>query len=301
MVVSPVSAAAQVVFSSGAIREVMQGNFEGRASRSLLRLRDAGTLELDGDSTVADGLKALSHWCSMNYRWEMHYVNLIANKIFLGRHNVNTATMLTQFRTGQSIADCVVVNGSCTVYEVKTELDNPTRLHQQLTDYSQVFNRIHVVTHHSQAFAYSRLLEGTPFGVLQLSERGTFSEIKPAESDSSALDSVYMIKSLRRSEIRKCLNETVGRLPAVPNTLVMRQASEAAATVPPQLMLESFNQRLRERKIGSYFSAPEIAPLRQACLAIKPTEQEVSRLMSWVGSKIGTCITPTFVESNSNS
>ena len=56
------------------------------------------------------------------------------------------ATLLTELNVGKSKADLVVINGTTTVYEIKTELDSTARLEGQLSDYIQVFDRVNVIT-----------------------------------------------------------------------------------------------------------------------------------------------------------
>ena len=57
------------------------------------------------------------------YRSEYIYKNAIANKILLGKHSLNTSHMLTEFRAANCKADVVVLNGTSTVYEIKSEYD----------------------------------------------------------------------------------------------------------------------------------------------------------------------------------
>lgn len=44
--------------------------------------------------------------------------------MFLKKHKINKAVMLSEFRVGANKADCVILNGLSTCYEIKTELDN---------------------------------------------------------------------------------------------------------------------------------------------------------------------------------
>lgn len=46
-----------------------------------------------------------------------------------------------------SRADLCKINGESIVYEIKTELDNFSRLPKQLTDYEKIFDKIYVITH----------------------------------------------------------------------------------------------------------------------------------------------------------
>lgn len=47
--------------------------------------------------------------------------NVIANKILLGKHSLNTSHMLSEFRVGYNKADVVIINGTSSVYEIKSE------------------------------------------------------------------------------------------------------------------------------------------------------------------------------------
>lgn len=58
-----------------------------------------------------------------NYRNEYIYRSIIIKKILLGIHSLNTAHLINECRVGNSKADCVILNGTSTVYEIKTQFD----------------------------------------------------------------------------------------------------------------------------------------------------------------------------------
>jgi hypothetical protein len=70
-----------------------------------------------------------------NYRNEYIYKNVIARKILLGRHSLNTTNMLTEFWVQDCKADVVMINGNLTDYEIKSELDTINRLENQIRRY----------------------------------------------------------------------------------------------------------------------------------------------------------------------
>lgn len=75
-------------------------------------------------------------------RNEYFYMNTLLNKLLCGIHNVNTTVAFSQVRIEHSIADFVMINGEGRVYEIKSDLDNFSRLHNQLQDYFCAFNKV---------------------------------------------------------------------------------------------------------------------------------------------------------------
>src|ERR1035441_9742350 len=78
-------------------------------------------------------------------RHEYIYKAALTHKILLGRHSLQTASMLNEFRVGQCKADLVILNGTSTVYEVKSERDSLSRLERQVAAYATVFAQVYVI------------------------------------------------------------------------------------------------------------------------------------------------------------
>jgi uncharacterized protein (UPF0305 family) len=156
-------------------------------------------------------------YLSKNYRNEYVYKNTLLNNILLGRHSIKTATMLNEFKVANSIADTVIINGTSTVYEIKTELDSPDKLQKQIEDYKKVFSKIFLVTHHSLSSRYLSLIQHNAVGLLSLSGRFNLTTVKEAEDDFSCLDNDTMIKSLRKEEYSSIIKLFTGSVPSVPN------------------------------------------------------------------------------------
>ena len=58
------------------------------------------------------------------FRDEYVYRAALTHKILMGTHSLRTASMLSEFRTGACKADLVILNGTATVYEIKSERDS---------------------------------------------------------------------------------------------------------------------------------------------------------------------------------
>lgn len=142
----------------------------------------------------------------VNYRNEYVYKNAIAQKIAIERHIASQARLITEFRVNQSKADAVILNGTSTVYEIKTEYDDLSRLAGQLTDYRKAFDCIYVVTHEN---GVSKLVQQIDSGVGIIVLRGNLQlhTIREAESNLDNIDPLTIFESLRESEYLDILKE----------------------------------------------------------------------------------------------
>jgi hypothetical protein len=154
-----------------------------------------------------------------HYRCEYLYKNAIAAKILLGRHSPRTATLLTETGVSECKADLVLVNGTTTAYEIKTELDSLDRLPAQLQAYSRAFDNVYVVTHEA---CVERVAKSLPEGVglLVFTNRYTLSQSREAVSNCDAIDSSVVFDMLRRAEYVPIIRRHFGVVPDVPNTII---------------------------------------------------------------------------------
>ncbi len=199
-----------------------------------------------------------------NYRSEFVYKNEIVNKILLGKHSLNTATVLNEFRIGKSIADLLLLNGTSVVYEIKTEYDSPERLMSQINEYRKSFLNVVIVTHHTVTDKYiSFLLENelSNIGLLALTTRNTLSTIIEPSEDASHLDITYMFKCLRKNEYSHLIKKYFGHLPDVPNTKLFRECLELSRKIDKKdfhhLMFTYLKKRtIKEKKVVSSRKIP---------------------------------------------
>src|SRR5262245_42464473 len=141
---APAIAAISRFFSAGVVREMAR---RGR-SPLLARLARESTLlnSLEAGRPVADLFDAgFSVLQSARNRDEYVYKAAITHKVLLGTHSLRTAAMLTEFRVGANKADVAILNGTSTVYEIKSERDSLKRLAAQLASYRMVFAKVNVI------------------------------------------------------------------------------------------------------------------------------------------------------------
>ena len=195
-------------------------------------------------------------------RNEYYYLNTLFNKLLIGIHSVNTTTALSQMRIGNHIADFVMINGEGRVYEIKSDLDNFDRLHDQLSDYFKAFSKVSVLSSIHELDKVEKILTdfgdmGDSVGIYVLSERDTiFSKIhgkEPKQFDKQ-LDHSCIFKLLRKNEYENILMFHCGDIPEVAPVFHFRACFEQFQKIPilaaQELALKQLKNRNKITKIG---------------------------------------------------
>lgn len=180
------------------------------------------------------------------YRSEYIYKNAIATKLLLGRHSLLTATLLTELRAGSSKADIVLVNGTSSVYEIKSEYDSIERLQSQLASYRDLFDRIFVCSHESQLHKLERALP-SHVGIVLLSNRYTLQTVREAASNMANVQPSMMFHSLRKDEYTKIIQDRIGPVPDVPATQYYEACHALFSRLPAEVAHDAMVLALRER------------------------------------------------------
>lgn len=275
------------IFSNSHFKRVLDRKKSSFIDTKIKKYKDQ--LGIKGGQSRKKALDSLYSYLLSSYRCEYIYKNFITKRILLGRHSLNTSTLINEFRVGSSFADIVLINGSSTVYEIKTELDSPNRLSDQMADYQKAFSTIYLVVHHSEIEKYLEVIKNSSIGLLALNKRFHLSKIKKAEENTDHLDIKTMFKSLRKDEYSNIISEAFGEVPEVPNMFYFKEclklAKKMEAVYFHQLMDQELKKRKpREREILASGQVPDY--LTNICLAIDPTAEEYNRLFTFLNQKI---------------
>lgn len=135
----------------------------------------------------------------------------------MGKHSLRTASMLNEFRIATSKADLVILNGTATVYEIKSERDSLARLSSQVENYKRVFAKVNVIA--SEGHIQS-VLETVPddVGVMCLSKRYSITTVREPEECPARICPVTVFESLRVGEAIALLKAMGVNVPETPNT-----------------------------------------------------------------------------------
>lgn len=238
-------------------------------------------------TTVGDFFDFVYKYLFDNYRNEYVYKNLIASRVLAGKHSLSKSHMLSEFRVGENKADIVLLNGTSTVYEIKSEYDTFLRIKKQIKSYLDAFDHINVITSPQQARQISELLPSTT-GIIVLN-KNNFSTYRESVSNKRNIKQEILFDSLRKEEYSFVVKEYYGYLPNVPNTLYNKECKKLfckiSAIEAHDLSVEILKSRNNSKLLKGYFSKAPHSTLAYA-LSIGSNEKRLSRLMDIFDDKI---------------
>jgi hypothetical protein len=154
--------------------------------------------------------------------------------------------MLTELRVGNCKADVVVLNGTSTVYEIKSEYDSFERLQNQIGSYIMMFDMVNVITSTSQL---SKLKEVLPseVGVMELTREDTIRIISEPASNRERVDPSLLFASLTKPEYLHIIKKIYGYVPDVPNTRIYAECLELFSKLLPRIAHDEMVKVLSQR------------------------------------------------------
>jgi len=210
-------------------------------------LESSGVLYDDNiDMALGEFFDHIYKIMATSHRTEYIYKNAIANKILLGKHSINTACMLNEFRVGTCKADIVVLNKTSTVYEIKSEFDSFDRIESQVKSYSQVFDLIYIITSHNQLLKLEMILP-RKIGLMELTDAYTIKTVREATSLKNQVSPEIIFDSLRKPEYLDIIKTVYGYVPDVPNTRIYKECRNLFIKLTPEIAHDQMLRVLRRR------------------------------------------------------
>jgi hypothetical protein len=207
-------------------------------------------------SRYADFFGLLYQELSSLYANEYIFKNTIINTVRKDK-KYRDSIILDEFTIGKSIADVVIINGDAEIYEIKTNLDNPDRLLEQLNSYYKAVTLVNVVIHKNEQNKYLKYLNTTPCGILVFSLDHGLERIRQPEKFSSSLDHSTIFKLLRKGEYLKIIKDLYNYVPEVPNTEIFQhclsQIKEIEVSDFQKLSFQVL--KMRKKNIEDFFNA----------------------------------------------
>ena len=221
-------------------------------------------------------------------RDEYTYRTALTHKVLLGRHSLNTACMLTEFRTGACKADLVILNGTATVFEIKSERDSLTRLAAQVASYKKVFAAVNVIASEDHMDAVLRAVPDD-VGAMRLSRRYHIQTVRDALSRPDRICPVSVFESLRVAEARAVLKHLGAPIPTLPNTQLHAAMRQIFAKQEPAAVHMAMVATLkRTRNLAPLSTLVDRLPtsLHAAALSIRVRRSEHDRLVEAVSTPL---------------
>lgn len=222
------------------------------------------------------------------YRHEYIYKAALTHKILLGKHSLQTASMINEFRVGDCKADVAILNGTATVYEVKSERDSLTRLERQIAAYATVFARVYVIAAESHIRAVTNAVPDS-VGILCLNSRHQISTLRDAADQPERTSPGAIFDSIRTEEARMILSSFGVSVPRVPNTELHAVLREAFVKLDPLQAHEGMVRVLkRTRNLLPLSTLVDQLPpsLQSAALSVPLRKVDHQRLVAAVNTPL---------------
>ncbi|SEJ72993.1 hypothetical protein SAMN05216327_117126 [Dyadobacter sp. SG02] len=237
-------ALSKILSNAGIQRIMLDENFRSSGNQIKRLLKKSG-VSLDQKCTLGEMIEYAHAHLLKNYRHEYLYKAALLNDYILKNHSLVDSILLNEFRVGQSKADAVLVNGTNKVFEIKTELDNPGRLASQINDYYKAFSEVFLIVHHTHYEKYLSLIDE---GVgLMLFNDNSIEIARPAVPDNSNLDTITMMKALRKNEFLVVVKALSGELPNVKPILLFKSCLEILRQFAPDEVQAEFLSVIKGR------------------------------------------------------
>ncbi len=280
------------LFSSSVIREMARKGksplFARLASQS--RLVDS----LSGPQYVYSLFDAAFSFLEKEgCRDEYIYKAALTRTILLGTHSLRTASMLNEFRVGECKADLAILNGTATVYEIKSERDSLSRLERQVTAYAKVFASVYVIAGENHIDA---VIDSVPMdvGIMKLNSRHGISILREAADRPERTSPVAIFDSIRTLEASKILQLQGMLVPAVPNTELRSALRKLFIKLSPRAAHEGMVQVLKEtRKLLPLSELVDKLPvsLQTAALSVPLRKLDHTRFVAAVNTRLRDAMT----------
>lgn len=209
-------AALDRLFSSAVFQEMAK---KGRSPLFSRLLKQTEVVEHCGrHATVGSAFDvAFARLKTAGRRNEYVYRAALTKKVLLGKHSLQTASMLNEVRAGNCKADLVILNGTASVYEIKSERDSLARLVNQIANYKRVFATINVIAGEEHIESVQRVLD-EDVGILKLSRRYQITQVREAVDAPERTCPIAIFETLRAPEAIAVLKALGLAAPEVPNT-----------------------------------------------------------------------------------
>jgi len=200
---------------------------------------------IDMSQRLRDFFDGLYNLLSRHYCSEYVYKNALTEQVYLGNH-FESSHMLTELRVASCKADVVILNGTSTVYEIKSDLDSLDRLEAQISAYTSFFDRINVIASLSQAANLNNRLR-SDIGIMALSPDNSIEVLRESQPNKYHVKPSVIFSTFRKSEYLQIIEDNFGFVPNVPNTRIHQACFELFCELTPETAHDAMLEVLQRR------------------------------------------------------
>lgn len=268
------------LFSAAVLRDLSRRASSDTFSRIVKEVMPSGFVEPTDRvahffNAVFERLKKPEH------RNEYVYKAALTHKVLLGRHSLKTTAMLSEFGVGENKADCVMLNGTSAIYEIKSERDSLKRLKQQIEAYRKVSAEVNVITGYTHL---EKVVDLVPedVGILLLTNRYQISTFRKALCNPERTEAEAIFYSIRLNEVKQIVKNLGLKIPDVPNTKLYGALQEIFTQLEPVTAHDEMVRVLKKTRsssaLGDYIHKVPYS-LRAAVLSSKSRKSDRERFL----------------------
>lgn len=272
------------IFSTAFIKKIVE---KEKADLFISKVSNHFKLKITNNTTNKEIIKKTYNQLSKYYRCEYIYKNSLINYI-IDHYSTKNTSVFDEFSIASSKADLTLLNGDFKIFEIKTELDDFSRLPSQIADYQKVANKVNIVTTKKNI---NKLLEeytNSSVGILYLTEKNTIIEAKPANINTDFFEFDALFKLLRKSEYITLTNKFFNTIPDVPNTRIFEECYNLLSKINIlEFQKETIELlKLRNKKNLTLLEQSKIPnELIYVCNAINMNEKKYNTLKNFLNQK----------------
>lgn len=240
--------------------------------------------------TYGDYYKYLYKVLLKHYNNEYIYKNEFLNSMLYKCYSGQEYYFFSELNLGSVVADLASFNGLSIGFEIKTELDTPSRLERQLAVYTQVFNKVYLIVPDGEVDDYIHLLP-EEVGVISYAKTSRFFTIYRDPTFREAPNPRTLMEILLTKEYRYIAEAHYGKgiLQESTDFTQFADCSALIAEVPPTELNRLFVSVMKRRRLAPARFTRKFNELNQALLATKSDnnfkEQLQCRLNQYISNK----------------
>lgn len=228
--------------------------------------------------TYLDYLKYVYAVLADNYQNEYIFKNEFLNNWLIKELGATNSQIFSEFRVGNSIADLVMFNGCSKIFEIKTELDNDSRLTLQLQNYEKAFNQIFLIIPKSKLNIYEK--QEASVGIITYDPKNdnSFSLHRNAKANFEIELSTIM-SILHTNEYKSIIKKHYGYLPQMTSFNQYKVCSELIYEIPLNELNKLFINTMKKRSSSNALSSRYYKEFNQLFLALRMNRNSKDKMI----------------------
>ncbi len=270
------------LYTPAGLKKTLSGNGQNYFFKTLNKF------SADRKMTAKRKVSSVYRLLEKNYRNEIIYKNAIFDMV-VSNYKMENTVVFDEFKIGSSIADVVMINGHCRVFEIKTELDKLDRLEEQISDYLKFADEVYIVCSHVHSDACKKIIDGSTVGLIVLDNHNKLKTIVKATRDTAKFNHAVLFKSLRVAEYSNITRSITGFVPDVPNTKIFSACYSAISSTDVSVFQRLVLKQLKQRKLkypDALYSNDVPASLRYSCNSIDISKSQFDSLLTLLNKTI---------------